>query len=135
MSDAFYLTLPSHSNRNEFPQNQSNHFKIRLPHPKRLEGSGWKVGLSSISLPDAIIELPKLMDAKEILFIMDWAVKFAPNTTRFGRAWNNPRDPDIGVDFMKSVINYFERRVDSFGGPTFGAKYVMEDEKRTYIKF
>ena len=79
MSDDFYLTLPSHSNRNEFPQNQSNHFKICLPHPKRLEGSGWKVGLSSISLPDAIIELPKLMDAKEILFIMDWAATFPSN--------------------------------------------------------
>ena len=142
MSDDFYLTLPSHSNRNEFPQNQSNHFKIRLPHPKRLEGSGWKVGLSSISLPDAIIELPKLMDAKEILFIMDWAVTFPSNTTKFGRAWYNPKDPDIvleydnGVDFMKSVINYFEqRRIDSFGGPTFGAKYITEDGKRTYIKF
>ena len=81
MSDDFYLTLPSHSNRNEFPQNQSNHFKIRLPHPKRLEGSGWKVGLSSISLPDAILELPKPMDAKEILSIMDWAVTF-PLTQR-----------------------------------------------------
>ena len=142
MSDDFYLTLPSHSNRNEFPQNQSNHFKIRLPHPKGLEGSGWKVGLSSISLPDAIIELPKLMDAKEILFIMDWAVTFPPNTTKFGRAWYNPKDPDIvleydnGVDFMKSVINYFEQHyIDSFGGPTFGAKYVTEDVKRTYIKF
>ena len=37
---------------------------------------------------------------------------------------------------MKSVINYFEqRRVDSSGGPTFGAKYVTEDGKRTFIKF
>ena len=142
MSDNFYLTLPSHSNRNEFPQNQSNHFKIRLPHPKRLDGSGWKVGLSSISLPVAIIELPELMDAKEILFIMDWAVTFPPDTTKFGRAWYNPKDPDIvleydnGVDFMKAVINYFEqRRIDSFGGPSFGAKYVTEDGKRTYIKF
>ena len=34
------------------------------------------------------------------------------------------------------LINYFEqRRIDSFGGPTFGAKYVTEDGKRTYIKF
>ena len=112
MSDDFYLTLPSHSNRNEFPQNQSNHFKIRLPHPKRLEGSGW---------------------------IMDWAVTFPSNITKFGRAWYNPKDPDIvleygnGVDFMKSVINYFEqRRIDSFGGLTFGAKYITEDGKRTY---
>ena len=39
MSEEFYITLPSHSNRTEFPQNQSNHFKIRLPHPIRLQGS------------------------------------------------------------------------------------------------
>ena len=71
------------------------------------------------------------MDAKEILFIMDWAVKFPPNATKSGRAWYNPKDPDIAleydnsvdfsVDFMKSVINYFEqRRIDSFSGTTFG---------------
>ena len=102
---------------------------MRLPHPKRLGGSEWKVELSSISLPDAIVEVLKLMDAKEILFIMDWAVKFPPNTTRFGRAWYNLRDPVIvleynyGVSFMKSVINYFDQqRIDSLVGPTFGAK-------------
>lgn len=78
MGEPFYVTLRSHSDGNEFPQNQSNHFKIRSPHPKRLEGSGWKVALCSISLPDAVAELPKLMDAKQILFIMDWAVKFPP---------------------------------------------------------
>ena len=142
MSDDFYLTLLSHSNRNEFSQNQSNYFKIRLPHLKRLEGSGWKVGLTSISLPDAIAELSKLMDVKEILFIMDWAVKFPPNSTRLGRPWYNSRDPDIvleydnRVDLMIAVINYFEqRRIDSFWGPTFSAKYVTEDGKRTYITF
>ena len=43
---------------------------------------------------------------------------------------------DNGVDFMKSVISYFEQhRIDSFDGPTFGAKYVKEDGKRMYIKF
>lgn len=65
------------------------------------------VGLCSISLPDAIVELPKLMDAKEILFIMDCAMEFSPNITKFGRAWYYLKDPDIvleydnGVDFMK----------------------------------
>ena len=52
MSD-FYLTLPSHSSKNEFPDNTSNDFKIRLPHPIRLEGGGWKVGLVAVSLPDS----------------------------------------------------------------------------------
>ena len=53
MSDPFYITLPSHSNKKEFPNNKANHYKIRLPQTIRLEGSGWQVGLSAISLPDA----------------------------------------------------------------------------------
>ena len=44
MNDEFYITLPTHSNRAEFPHNQSNPFKIRLPHPIRLQGLSWKVG-------------------------------------------------------------------------------------------
>jgi len=51
MSD-FYLTLPSHSSLNEFPDNVSYHFKILLPRPIRLEGQGWKVGLMAITLLD-----------------------------------------------------------------------------------
>jgi len=33
---SFYATLPSHANRREFPNNQANWFKIRLPKPLRL---------------------------------------------------------------------------------------------------
>ena len=71
MNEEFYITLPSHSNRAEFPQNQSNNFKIRLPHPIRFQGSSWKVGLISISLPDVKVHLPKLVEGNEILFTMD----------------------------------------------------------------
>ena len=71
MSD-FYLTLPSHSSKTEFPNNKSNHFKIRLPHPKKLEGHGWKVGLSTISLPDPTSQTPKLMENDDIMFKMGW---------------------------------------------------------------
>ena len=46
---SFYVTLPSHDNRREFPNNQANWFKIRLPHPLRLPGGQWQVGLSAIS--------------------------------------------------------------------------------------
>ena len=47
----FYVTLPSHANRREFPNNQANWFKIRLPHPLRLPGGQWQAGLSAISYP------------------------------------------------------------------------------------
>ena len=69
----FYVTLPSHSSTNEFPNNASNSFKIRLPHPIRLEGSGWKVGLVAVSLPDPINQLPDfLKNRNNILFQAHW---------------------------------------------------------------
>ena len=57
---SFFVTLPSHSSQNEFPDNTSNAFKVRLPTPLRLLGEGWKVGLSSISLPDTNVNLTAL---------------------------------------------------------------------------
>ena len=73
MSD-FYLSLPSHSNRHEFPNNRSNNFKIRLPNPIHLEGRGWKVGMTSIALPDAHVTLPSFTDSEDkvILAFFAW---------------------------------------------------------------
>ena len=56
---SFYLTLPSHSNKAEFPTNANNSFKVRLPQPLILRGSGWTVGLAALSLPDVQVELLK----------------------------------------------------------------------------
>ena len=82
----FYITLPSHSNTNEFTNNASNSFKIRLPHPIRLEGSRWKVGLVAVSLPDPINQLPNLMkNSNNILFQAHWLATdttASPNTHR-----------------------------------------------------
>ena len=50
---SFYVTLPSHANKSEFPSSQANALKIPLLHPLHLPGSSWQVGLASISLPDA----------------------------------------------------------------------------------
>jgi len=33
MNEEFYITLPTRSNCAEFPYNQTNHFKVDLPHP------------------------------------------------------------------------------------------------------
>ena len=69
----FYITLPSHSSRTEFPNNASNSFKIRLPHPIRLEGGEWKVGLVTVSFPDPISQLPDIMKgASNTLFRSEW---------------------------------------------------------------
>ena len=57
---SFYVRLPSHASRREFPNNQANWFKIRLPNPLRLPGGQWQVGLSAISLPDARVNFYEL---------------------------------------------------------------------------
>ena len=142
MSEEFNITLPSHSNRTEFPQNQSNHFKIRLPHPIRLQGSSWKVGLISITLPDVKVHLPKLVDGNEILFTMDWIMKYPSGGLKFGRAHYDPNDLRAvveyiyGVGFMKSMVTFFEqRRVLNYKGPHLGSSYTASDGKRMYVKF
>ena len=139
MSD-FYLTLPSHSSRTEFPNNTSNSFKIRLPHPIHLEGGGWKVGLVAISLPDSKLLAPSFTLEDKPLFKMTWkrmnktpkAVEGSANctlddvTTRL--------DSVDGVSFIKSVTGFFNyRRIMNDGGPHLGNKYELGG-KRTYIK-
>ena len=116
MNEEFYITLPSHSNRAEFPQDQSSHFKIRLPSPIRLKGSSWKVGLSSITLPDVKVHLPKLVNSNDILFTMDWIMKYPTGAFKFGRAHYDPNDLRTvveyvdGVGFMKSMVTFFQQR-------------------------
>ena len=72
---SFYVTLPSHANRKEFPNNQANGFKIRLPHPLRLPGGQWQVGLSAISLPDARVNLYELVTKGQHVLGIKWHLK------------------------------------------------------------
>ena len=149
MSD-FYITLPSHSSRNEFPNNTSNSFKIRLPHPLRLEGSGWKVGLSSITLPDTkallLIDRVDSSNNPTVLFKVKWIRINGVNDHTIGSAMFDVNDLDkvftnvTGVGFVSSMISFFEqRRIYNDFGPKFGAKYyhtfANNVSNRTYIKF
>ena len=52
IKDEFYLTLPSHSSLQEFPQNAKTNFKVSLPKLIRLTEGDWKVVLASILVPD-----------------------------------------------------------------------------------
>lgn len=149
MSD-FYVTLPSHSSKNDFPNNQANHFKIRLPHPVRLEGSGWKVGLSSIALPDAEVTVPLLTaikdddDVSTVLFKSKWlrmelgaSMGHTTGDANFDsvdlkQVFSNVNE----IRFMKSMIAFFEQRpIYNNGGPKFGSQYVTGDGKTNYVKF
>ena len=114
----FYVTLPSHSSKTEFPNNTSNDFKIRLPHPIRLEGSGWKVGLSSITLPDT--KAPLLVDQVDssnkptVLFKVNWIRLDGQNRYTSSGANFDVNDLDkvfsyvSGVGFVSSMITFFE---------------------------
>ena len=73
---SFYVTLPSHSNRCKFPNNQANWFKIRLPHPLRLPSGQWQVGLSAISLPDARVNLYELVQKDGYIMSTSWDQTF-----------------------------------------------------------
>lgn len=48
---SFFITLPSFP-RPSFEDNTPASFKVRLPNRLSLEGSGWKVGLASITIPN-----------------------------------------------------------------------------------
>ena len=142
MSNDFYLTLPSNSNKVEFTQNKANHFKIRLPNPIRLEGSGWKVGSSSISLPDAKVKVPVLVAPNETLFHMSWLAEESDGFLFNRKANYEPSDlrqvfSNIdGVGFMKAMITFFEqRRIYNDGGPHYGSTYRALNGKRMYIAF
>ena len=138
MSD-FYLMLPSHSSKTEFPDNTSNHFRIGLPYPKKLEGHGWKVGLSAISLPDPTSQTPKLMENDDIMFKTAWiAVSTIGSHAKFDYSTEfRPsyiRNEDLvtltGVGFMKTVKFFFDKqRVEK--ALTIGFKFTS-GEKKTY---
>ena len=113
-----------------FRRTKSNHFKIRLPHPIRLQGSSWKVGLSTISLPDVKVHLLKIVNSNDILFPMDWIMKYPTGAFKFGRAHYDPNDLRTvveyigGVGFMKSMVTFFEqRRILNYQGPHLGSTY------------
>ena len=145
MSD-FYISLPSHSSKNEFPENKANSFKIRLPNPIRLEGQGWKVGLFSIAMPDAHVTLPAFTESKDKVTLArtEWR-RIEPETSHgytFGEASFDTDDlKEVysnvnGVEFMKSILSYFEReRVFNNSGPRMNSKYVTNDKRRTYVAF
>ena len=141
------MTLPSHSNKNEFPNNAANHFKIRLPHPIRLEGTGWKVGLSGIALPDTQVSIPPLITANvqrpiPTLAKYEWIRINGPSSTTAGVATFDADDVDRvfynvdGIGFMKSMMAFFQqRRIYNQEGPKQGATYLTDDRKKTYVDF
>ena len=86
-----------------------------------MEGANWKVGLSSISLPDPKSQVLPLLQGDDVMFEGYWFVEdtvqfsnrhnakgadFKPNDVRTGDLSNL-----TGVEFMKTVKSFFDRKV------------------------
>ena len=63
----FYVTLPKDPSP-EFPDNSLSSFKVRLPQRLTLPGQGWRVTLSSMSVPDTRVNLYHLVPKYDFLF-------------------------------------------------------------------
>ena len=143
---SFYVTLPSHANRKEFPSNQANGFKIRLPHPLRLPGGQWQVGLSAISLPDTRVNFYELVKKDGYIMSTSWDQTFpkpggkeGEMQTRIGTTQtliNDIQDLDWvvdGVSFMKATIAHLEQRRKE--AAVQGGRFTNDQGKHTYVKF
>ena len=143
---SFYVTLPSHANRHEFPNNQANAFKIRLPRSLRLQGGGWQVGLSAISLPDTHVNLYDLVEKDGYIMWTSWdqtypkpGGKDGETATRVGTAETLINDIQHldwvvdGVSFMKAAITHLEQRRKETA--IQGGRFTNDQGKHTYVKF
>ena len=54
----FYLTLPSNSSLDQYPDNGPNHFYTKLQRPIDLSGKNFEVGLAEIQFPNTWSNLP-----------------------------------------------------------------------------
>lgn len=140
----FYLSLPSDGSKREYPNNTANSFKIRLPAPISLSGGGWEVGLSSISMPDTKLHLPKFTEPEAVPLVqMKWSREKGNIYEDIYANYELSEAKQVfegidGVGFLKSMITFFEqRRLYEKGGPFAGWKYTKDHDakNRRYIKF
>ena len=134
---SFFVTLPSHSSQKEFPGNTSNAFKVRLPTPLRLMGDGWKVGLSSISLPDTNVNLSALADLEEDIFGETCYIILGRQ--RINKTFNLKlqilQDDGWvvnGVSFMKTILKWTDKWFQEENWQSYGFHY-KENNKNTCL--
>ena len=123
---SFYVTLPSHANRREFPNNQASWFKIRLLHPLRLPGGQWQVGLSATSLPDTGVNIFDLVPEDQ--FVCGTSCYRMTSAGRTVRSFNlkmeylKHNDSIVnGVTFMKSYLRWIAKTMNYAYLGQFGA--------------
>ena len=116
---SFFITVPSFP-RPSFEDNTPGSFKVRLPNRLSLEGSGWKVGLASITIPNVCF-LHQLSNAG--LDDTNWLMSIANKTGKPGQNYkvkravvslgdlkNHKHSLLDGVDFFAMMISILEER-------------------------
>ena len=120
----------------EFRNNTTSSFKVRLPVPLELKGEGWKVGLAAISTPDAGLDLSRLSDGLKnyVFMIYTNTVTTLSDLSSWYRHLSTVTidditgDPSItdGVSLMKALI--FKTQREAF-------QQVQTKSKRLYLKY
>ena len=72
MTSEFYVQVKSNASTEEFPDNTSSKFKNRLPNVLVFRELGWKVGLSSITLPVSHKRSTQMKLKNPFLFQFQW---------------------------------------------------------------
>ena len=116
---SFYITLPSFPHPS-FEGNTPGSFKVRLPNRLTLEGSGWKVGLASITIPNIsfVHQLEKAgIENNSWLMSIVFKTGKAGHNYKMKRAFANLGDMKIhshsytsGVDFFTMMSHIISER-------------------------
>jgi len=132
----FYVQLISSSSTTEFPSNQANSFKNRLPYQIQLKEEGWKVGLSSISSPpppfrryQQLVHRPHLFEDDDVLLQFNWSIETFQRTSD-GKWFPSPYRDNFSVmgsdlhedrvnvtsgkSLMKYLVNRYQQRLTHY---------------------
>ena len=135
---SFFVTLPSHSSIQEFPNNNASSFKVCLPEPLRLMGDNWQVGLSSLSLPDTDLNLFTLANPDEFIFgetcyIMLGSQRIQKSFNLRFDTFNQYRWPVTDwVSFMKGILKWTDKRFNEENWRSYGF-YYLDNNKNTCL--
>lgn len=99
---SFFITLPSFP-RPSFEGNTPGSFKVRLPNRLSLEGSGWKVGLASITIPNVCF-LHELTNAG--IDDANWLMAITNKTGKIGSNYKLKRAVVTLGDLKKHKHNF-----------------------------
>ena len=111
----FYVQLQSNASTAEFPSNGPNHFKNRMPYPLQFREPGWKVGVSTTSMPEA----PRKMNLKNpFLFRFGWLELIEPGYGIYYEELETMREsdlestPETGTELLNMVQDWYSWKLN-----------------------